>query len=89
MSLEEAIIIRDALDILALALTKHVHKWTRRERRLYEKAVKIIDQQIMEVKNTQLNDAIRHISSLIICPENGSDALRIQRAALDFIYKLE
>ena len=45
--------------------------------------------QTLEVKNTQLNDAIRHISSLIICPENGSDALRIQRAALDFIYKLE
>ncbi len=32
--------MRDALDVLALALTNHNHKWTNTERKLYEQATK-------------------------------------------------
>ena len=34
--------ITDALDKLALALVAHHHQWTNKERRLYEKAIRML-----------------------------------------------
>ncbi len=34
--------IIEALDAIALALTDQNHKWTTRERRLYEKAISVL-----------------------------------------------
>ena len=33
---------KQALDALALALTEHGHKWTRKERRLYEVGIRAV-----------------------------------------------
>lgn len=33
-------LIQDALDVLALALTDHNHRWSVKERKLYERATK-------------------------------------------------
>jgi len=35
-------VIADALDTLGLALVEHGHKWTRRQRQLYEQAISFL-----------------------------------------------
>ena len=42
MSEREREKIQDALDALALALSKHSHEWTNRERDLYNRAVRLL-----------------------------------------------
>lgn len=42
LELDKVQVVIKALDALALALTDHNHKWTNGERRLYERATKIL-----------------------------------------------
>ena len=42
MTKKEAMQVQDAMDKLAVALTTHEHKWSREERREYEKAQRVL-----------------------------------------------
>jgi hypothetical protein len=44
MNSDETATVKEALDYLAFALAEHRHSWTIKERQLYEKAIRILEE---------------------------------------------
>lgn len=58
---KETVEIIKALDALSLALTAHDHKWTKKQRSLYEKAIHFLNFRRSAFKNAALNLAFASI----------------------------
>ena len=61
LNIHEKGVILDALDVLALALATHGHKWTDDERALYEEAIFILEEEKYPVKENRKKKDIEEI----------------------------